>query len=83
MAVWRFALHFLVGVLNAILFGVSVWIGTVFALGFVVYELNEDWHLRDHAYHDLAGWLAGMTVAAMVGFWCPYWWYNLVQRLLG
>ena len=62
-------LHFPLGVATALmtLIGDSgntlAWIC---ALGFFVYELNEDRHIGDQAWKDIAGWIGGVLVGAGV-----------------
>ena len=40
----------------------SVVIGILFFIGFFIYELNEDRHLKDCAYLDIFGWLIGLLI---------------------
>jgi hypothetical protein len=58
---YRNALHYLVGILTALSALISVGLPLVGALMFLVYEMDEDWHIRDSAYHDI--------LEAEVGFW--------------
>ncbi|MEM4469199.1 MAG: hypothetical protein QXS32_09055 [Candidatus Nezhaarchaeales archaeon] len=39
---------------------------TLALIAFIVYELNEEWHLRDEAYEDLAEFMAGMFVGMVM-----------------
>ena len=61
----RLLLHVPVGIVNALMFGVSEPAATLFAVGFLLYEVAEDLHHRDRCYADLAGWLWGMAGAVM------------------
>lgn len=68
----RAALHFPVGVFTA-------WLGTftpvvcaVFGLGFLVYEVSEDWRIKDRSYKDIFGFLAGIA-AGVVLFYLLGW----------
>lgn len=58
----RWLIHFPVGGFNA-------WAGTehwvyplVFMLGFLAYEVTEDFRLRDGAYIDIQGYLWGLAI---------------------
>ncbi|MEM4976174.1 MAG: hypothetical protein QXT64_02495 [Desulfurococcaceae archaeon] len=35
-------------------------------IAFVIYELNEEWHLSDKAYEELAEFMAGMFVGMVM-----------------
>jgi len=71
VTLWRWFIHFWVGVLNALLLGILPAAGVVFALGFIIYQVNEDLHCRDRAYPDLAGWLAGLAAATIARWILP------------
>ena len=59
----RFGLHFGIG----LAIGVSTLpIALGIILLFALYELSEDWHLRDRAYIDVQGALAGVIVMAVL-----------------
>ena len=61
----RCFIHTFVGFANAWLFmlGKSLGIGPgpawIFGIYLALYELNEDWHLKDGAWIDVRGWLFG------------------------
>jgi len=38
-------------------------------LGFFVYELNEDWRIKDHAYIDICGFLWGVGIAEVINYY--------------
>ena len=61
-------LHIIPGAFNAWLFLISPHWGWAFCVGFILYELDEDWHLRDHAYLDIIGWLVGFALFAILSF---------------
>jgi len=57
----RWLIHLPVG-------GFTAWTGTVhwvyplvFMLGFMAFEVTEDWRLRDGAYIDIQGYLWGLA----------------------
>ena len=60
----RLLIHIPVGAFNAWLLHDATMTGIIFSLGFMVYELNEDWRIKDQAWKDLAGWLWGFALAA-------------------
>ena len=35
-------------------------------LGFMIYELNEDWHLSDQAYKDILDYCVGLYLMILV-----------------
>jgi hypothetical protein len=37
----------------------------IIMLGFIVYELDQDWHIKDKAYRDLLGFLIGAYLAGV------------------
>lgn len=63
---WRAIIHLPLGALTA-------WAGTVqwvFAIvllvSFLAYELTEDWRIKDNAYIDIRGYIAGF-IATIIG----------------
>lgn len=62
----RILIHLPLGILT-VLFGfyISWWLAVIFAVGFLVYELDEDWHISDEAYKDIKGWLWGVVMAGL------------------
>jgi len=61
----RVLIHIPVGLANAFIAFVSGWLGLVFGLGFIAYELNEDiYYKKDKAYVDLQGFLWGITIGS-------------------
>ena len=46
-----------------------VYLSPVLALcwcaGFMVYELNQDWHTKDEAHCDIFGYLVGMVIGGI------------------
>ncbi|MCK9526968.1 MAG: hypothetical protein M0R49_13705 [Limnochordia bacterium] len=67
----RFLMHLPIGVLVAVIALSGIWTGyfatgiacaVLTVVGFFVYEITEDWRIRDHAYIDLAGLNAGMWI---------------------
>lgn len=63
----RVLIHIPVGLL-ACLFGIYVgwWLALIFAIGFGIYELNQDWHISDGAFTDLKGFLWGLGIGGIV-----------------
>ena len=67
----RLLLHIPHGLFNAALVLIeepSEFTGTtlaaMFCLGFLTFELAEERVLHDKAFHDLVGWLIGLTIGA-------------------
>jgi hypothetical protein len=62
----RVLLHIPLGLLVC-LFGYVVgwWLAAIFSVCFVVYELNQDWHISDGAFTDLKGLLWGLAIGGI------------------
>ena len=65
---YRNAAHYLAGILTAMSAQVSWALVLGGLLIFMAYQLNEDWHLRDRAYHDILEFSIGyyLAVAGMI-----------------
>ena len=48
------------------------YLGWVFAIvlfcSFMIYELNEDWHIKDQAWIDIFGYLIGLGIGIVALF---------------
>ena len=62
---WRYrnAAHYLVGILVALSSQVSWVLPLVGAALFLTYEVDEDYHLSDEAFHDILEAIIGFFVA--------------------
>lgn len=62
----RFLLHIPVG----FVFSVLSFLTTLNAIGFlilwIIYELNEDFHIKDQAWKDIPGFMTGLTLGAIL-----------------
>ncbi len=55
------------GIANVFLAVYVHWtIALLFGFGFIIFELNQEWHLRDQAHQDIAGWLLGIVLGSIV-----------------
>jgi len=65
----RVLLHIPLGLLT-VLFGcyVSWWLAAILTIGFLVYEVNTDWHISDGAYKDIKGFIWGLAIGGLVFF---------------
>ena len=59
-------LHIPVGFINVAIGLFSGWIGLLFGLGFIVYQLSERKILQDKAYPDIQGWLWGIGILGII-----------------
>ena len=59
-------LHMPVGVATVLLCLVSGWLGLIFGLGFIIYELSERKILEDKAYPDIQGWMWGIALTGII-----------------
>jgi len=59
--VWRYRniAHYLAGIITALSYILSPVLPILGAGLFIIYELNEDWHLHDRAYHDILEFMIG------------------------
>lgn len=64
--IWRVVLHFPVGCFAGWLISVMPVIGVVFSLGFLTYEVVEDWRIADRGYKDIFGFLLGIAVISVI-----------------
>ncbi len=63
----RVLMHIPVGMLTVVLgFFVAWWLGPLFGIGFLIYEVDEDWHLRNGAWKDIKGWLWGLAILGLI-----------------
>jgi len=56
--------HHVWGLVTAIIALVSSALSVLMFTGFIIYELDEDWHIHDKAYRDIREMLIGMGVGA-------------------
>lgn len=61
----RVLLHLPLGLLTCLLGYAYWWLALIFAAGFIIYELNQDWN---DAYKDIKGWLWGIGIGGSVMF---------------
>lgn len=64
----RCLLHIPVGIMNTILYRFDPHLGWALLVGFMIYELNEDWRITDDAFKDIQGWLFGLSLTGL-GWW--------------
>ena len=76
----RCLMHIPVGIFNAWLFIWGAHIGWAFLMVFMVYELNEDWRIKDNAYIDIIGWLWGFAAFVIARL---YMMNSLTETILG
>lgn len=62
----RIVLHVPVGAACALLTRLSNTLAAILAALFVVYEINQDRHKRDHAYKDIAGAAWGAALGGLL-----------------
>jgi len=62
----RTLIHLPIGAFNAWLISEAPAAGVVFFVVFLVYQLDECFHIKDQAWKDLKGYLWGFAIAAYV-----------------
>jgi len=55
--------HVLYGVLTVF---VPMHLAPILAVMFIVYELDEDWHISDQAYRDILDYMIGLSIASII-----------------
>ncbi len=65
---FRAGIHIPVGLFNAFCVYVGILYGVLFFLGFFIYEINEDGHLKDQAFLDIYGWIIGFGMGVSLLF---------------
>lgn len=67
--IWKrltFLSHFVSGMLTAAMSIYSVVLAILMFLVFLIYELNEDWHIKDEAWRDILSYGLGIYLMAVV-----------------
>ena len=62
--IYRCLLHLPVGLFAGWLTNQFAVAGIIFAVGFLVYQVAEDWRINDRSYHDIFGFLIGFAVSS-------------------
>jgi hypothetical protein len=58
--------HFLGGVITGVVSRVNPILAVLMFITFIIYELDEDWHLNDDAYKDILEYMVGLYGSALV-----------------
>lgn len=58
--------HTLLGVLIIVLTKVNPLASILLFISFIIYELDEDWHISDQAYQDILELMVGMVISSIV-----------------
>ncbi len=62
----RFWMHFPVGIICAWLVYQSPPLGIIASVGFMFYEVLEDWRIKDLSFKDMLGFLWGFIATATI-----------------
>lgn len=57
--------HIPVGIFQVFCAWLNPVVGIAFLVAFMVYEIDEDWHISDQAWLDIRGYLWGIAVGAV------------------
>ncbi len=60
-----YVIHFPVGCFAVLFISFMPIAGAVFSFGFLVYEIAEDWRIKDRGYKDIFGYLVGMALTGI------------------
>lgn len=58
-------LHIPVGIFTVFCGYVGWYLALIFFGAFMIYEVNEDWHLKDQAWIDIFGYLIGIALGVI------------------
>ena len=58
--------HFLGGALTALTTVKFPVLGSIMVVLFIIYEVNEDWHLSNKAFKDILEFMLGLYVTALM-----------------
>jgi len=64
----RVLLHIPLGLLTVLFGYVGWWLAVIFAIGFLVYEVDDDWRISDCAYVEIKGFLWGRGIGGCIVF---------------
>lgn len=53
--------HYFAGIVTVVVALSWPVISVLLFVGFIIYELNEDWYLEDEAFHDIREYLVGLV----------------------
>lgn len=56
--------HITSGFMTALVAAVEPVLAVIMALVFIIYQLDEDWHIEDESFRDIAEFGAGLYVGA-------------------
>lgn len=62
---FRALLHLPVGIFTVFCGYVNWSCAIIFFLGFMAYEITEDWRIKDGAYIDIFGYLIGLALGVV------------------
>ena len=57
--------HYVWGFLTALVAPAAPVLSAIMFIGFIVYELDEEWHIRDKSYRDIQEMLTGLGIGAI------------------
>jgi len=63
-----FILGFILGLPPVAAAILGVGLGFACLIAFIIYEINEDRHIEDRAFHDILGFLAGLGAGIIILF---------------
>jgi len=61
-------IHIMAGLVTALITMVNSVLAALMFVGFIIYELDEDWHLSDEAFQDIKEYLIGLYIGAIIVF---------------
>lgn len=65
--------HFLAGLLTAHTSFYNPLLSVLMFIIFLIYELDEDWHIKDRAYRDILQYAVGLYLYAVVSIYIGCW----------
>jgi hypothetical protein len=58
--------HIVFGILTALVAVVSPVLSVLNTIVFIIYELNEEWHLEDASYKDILEFAIGLSIGEVI-----------------
>ena len=68
LTIAAFILGFILGLPPVAAAILGVGLGFACLIAFIIYEINEDRHIEDRAFHDILGFLAGLGTGIIILF---------------
>jgi len=62
--------HIVFGMITSLISLISPTLSLINSIVFIIYELNEEWHLEDESYKDILEFAIGLTLGEVILLIC-------------